>query len=158
MVAEHAANIDKPVIFAVVNAPTALISLYELMQKSDWRPAFIIGVPVGFVNVEAAKELILKTDVPHIARFVTGFCSGGSTIPRSFSSSPMMAKLRFSISPGRTYSMFSITFFFPFLLYIQQCLNQLYIFRMTFYGNSVKVLSQSCIVCAVSDQNSSFQQ
>ena len=63
---EHAANIDKPVIFAVGNAPTALISLYELMQKSDWRPAFIIGVPVGFVNVEAAKELILKTDVPHI--------------------------------------------------------------------------------------------
>lgn len=57
---EHAANIDKPVIFAVGNAPTALISLYELMQKSDWRPAFIIGVPVGFVNVEAAKELILK--------------------------------------------------------------------------------------------------
>ena len=63
---EHAAKIDKPVIFAVGNAPTALISLYELMQKSDWRPAFIIGVPVGFVNVEAAKELILKTDVPHI--------------------------------------------------------------------------------------------
>ena len=63
---EHAANIDKPVIFAEGNAPTALISLYELMQKSDWRPAFIIGVPVGFVNVEAAKELILKTDVPHI--------------------------------------------------------------------------------------------
>ena len=62
---EHAAKIDKPVIFAVGNAPTALISLYELMQKS-WRPAFIIGVPVGFVNVEAAKELILKTDVPHI--------------------------------------------------------------------------------------------
>ena len=74
---EHAANIDKPVIFAVGNAPTALISLYELMQKSDWRPAFIIGVPVGFVNVEAAKELILKTDVPHI---VNSGRKGGSNV------------------------------------------------------------------------------
>ena len=74
---EHAAHIDKPVIFAVGNAPTALISLYELMQKSDWRPAFIIGVPVGFVNVEAAKELILKTDVPHI---VNRGRKGGSNV------------------------------------------------------------------------------
>ena len=74
---EHAAKIDKPVIFAVGNAPTALISLYELMQKSDWRPAFIIGVPVGFVNVEAAKELILKTDVPHI---VNRGRKGGSNV------------------------------------------------------------------------------
>lgn len=63
---EHAAKLKKPVIFAIGNAPTALISLYERMQGSDFRPAFIIGVPVGFVNVVAAKELILKTDVPYI--------------------------------------------------------------------------------------------
>lgn len=63
---ERAAAIDKPVIFAIGNAPTALISLYELMQKGDWKPAFVIGVPVGFVNVEAAKELFLDTDVPYI--------------------------------------------------------------------------------------------
>ena len=66
---ELASKREKPVIFAVGNAPTALIRLYELMemmQESDWRPAFVIGVPVGFVNVEAAKELILQTDVPHI--------------------------------------------------------------------------------------------
>ena len=63
---ERAAAIDKPVIFAIGNAPTALISLYELMQKGDWKPAFVIGVPVGFVNVEAAKELFLGTDVPYI--------------------------------------------------------------------------------------------
>lgn len=61
-----ASKIEKPVIFAIGNAPTALISLYEIMMKTDWRPAFIIGVPVGFVNVEAAKELILETDVPYI--------------------------------------------------------------------------------------------
>ena len=63
---EMAAKIQKPVIFAVGNAPTALIQIYEMMQGSDWRPAFVIGVPVGFVNVEAAKELILQTDVPFI--------------------------------------------------------------------------------------------
>lgn len=74
---EHAAKIEKPVIFAVGNAPTALISLYELMTESTWRPAFIIGVPVGFVNVEAAKELILKTDVPHI---VNRGRKGGSNV------------------------------------------------------------------------------
>ena len=48
------------------NAPTALIQIYEMMQESNWRPAFVIGVPVGFVNVEAAKELILQTEVPYI--------------------------------------------------------------------------------------------
>ena len=63
---EKAAAIDKPVIFAIGNAPTALIRLYELINERDWRPAFIIGVPVGFVNVEAAKELILTTDIPYI--------------------------------------------------------------------------------------------
>lgn len=63
---EIAAKIQKPVIFAVGNAPTALIQIYEMMQGSDWRPAFVIGVPVGFVNVEVAKELILQTDVPFI--------------------------------------------------------------------------------------------
>ena len=63
---EMAARIQKPVIFAVGNAPTALIQIYEMMQSSSWRPAFVIGVPVGFVNVEAAKELILQTDVPFI--------------------------------------------------------------------------------------------
>ncbi len=63
---EMAAKREKPVIFAIGNAPTALIRLYEMLQEQTYIPAFIIGVPVGFVNVEIAKELILKTDVPHI--------------------------------------------------------------------------------------------
>lgn len=74
---ELAAKLDKPVIFAVGNAPTALIRLYELMQESTWRPAFVIGVPVGFVNVEAAKELIMETDVPYI---VNRGRKGGSSV------------------------------------------------------------------------------
>lgn len=74
---ERAAAIKKPVIFAVGNAPTALIRLYEMIQENQYQPAFIIGVPVGFVNVEAAKELICKTRVPHI---VNRGRKGGSNI------------------------------------------------------------------------------
>lgn len=74
---EMAAKLEKPVIFAIGNAPTALIQLYEMMQGGGWTPAFIIGVPVGFVNVEAAKELILETDVPYI---VNRGRKGGSNV------------------------------------------------------------------------------
>lgn len=74
---EKAAQIEKPVIFAIGNAPTALIELYEMIQSEKYRPAFIIGVPVGFVNVEAAKDLILKTDVPYI---INRGRKGGSNI------------------------------------------------------------------------------
>ena len=63
---EFAAKIKKPLIFAVGNAPTALVRLYEMIQEEKFQPAFIIGVPVGFVNVEAAKELILSTEIPYI--------------------------------------------------------------------------------------------
>ena len=63
---ERAAALSKPVIFAIGNAPTALISLYELMEKNIFVPRFVIGVPVGFVNVVQAKELFLDSDVPHI--------------------------------------------------------------------------------------------
>ncbi len=74
---EMAAKRTKPVIFAIGNAPTALIQLYEMMQNGTWKPAFVIGVPVGFVNVEAAKELIMQTDVPYI---VNRGRKGGSNI------------------------------------------------------------------------------
>ena len=63
---ERAAALNKKVIFAIGNAPTALISLYEMMEKSIYTPDFVIGVPVGFVNVVAAKELFLKSNVPYI--------------------------------------------------------------------------------------------
>ena len=73
---ERAAKIEKPVIFAIGNAPTALIQLYGMIEEG-YRPAFIIGVPVGFVNVEAAKELILQTKIPHI---VNRGRKGGSNV------------------------------------------------------------------------------
>lgn len=57
-----------PCIFAVGNAPTALVRLYELIQEGKLSPRLIIAVPVGFVNVVAAKELILSLpETPYIA-------------------------------------------------------------------------------------------
>ncbi|MDK2808951.1 MAG: precorrin-8X/cobalt-precorrin-8 methylmutase [Clostridiales bacterium] len=63
---ERARAIRKPVLYAIGNAPTALITLYEGMEQGIYMPSFVIGVPVGFVNVEAAKELIISSKVPYI--------------------------------------------------------------------------------------------
>ena len=74
---ERGAALPGEVIFAVGNAPTALIRLYELIQEKKVRPALIIGVPVGFVNVVESKELVMKTDIPCI---VARGRKGGSNI------------------------------------------------------------------------------
>lgn len=59
-------NKDKkiPIVFAVGNAPTALIRIHELLEK--YTPDFIIAAPVGFVNVIEAKELIKQSNIPAI--------------------------------------------------------------------------------------------
>lgn len=74
---ERAAKLKKPCIFAIGNAPTALISLHEQMEKGLLHPALIIGVPVGFVNVVESKELIIGSSVPHI---VARGRKGGSNV------------------------------------------------------------------------------
>ena len=63
---EKAARLEKPCAVAVGNAPTALFALYDLIEAGKIRPAFIVGAPVGFVNVVEAKETIMKADVPYI--------------------------------------------------------------------------------------------
>ena len=72
-----ASEMKKDVIFAIGNAPTALISLYEMIQSGEYKPAFVIGVPVGFVNVEVSKEMIMDAGVEYI---VNRGRKGGSTI------------------------------------------------------------------------------
>lgn len=64
---DKAAALEKPVIFAIGNAPTALVRIYELVREGRLQPELIIGVPVGFVNVVESKELIMELDVPFIA-------------------------------------------------------------------------------------------
>ena len=74
---ERAARLPKPCIFAIGNAPTALICLRELINAGKLNPALIVGVPVGFVNVVESKELIIASDVPHI---VARGRKGGSNV------------------------------------------------------------------------------
>lgn len=74
---EKAARMNRPTIFAIGNAPTALIRLSELMENDGFLPGMIIAVPVGFVNVVQAKELILSSDVPSI---VARGRKGGSNV------------------------------------------------------------------------------
>ncbi|WP_394925398.1 precorrin-8X methylmutase [uncultured Robinsoniella sp.] len=74
---DKAAAMGKKLIFAIGNAPTALVRIYELIQEKKLDPELIIGVPVGFVNVVQSKELIMDTDIPFI---VARGRKGGSNI------------------------------------------------------------------------------
>lgn len=74
---ERAVALEKPCIFAIGNAPTALVALHELMAAGKIHPALILGVPVGFVNVVESKELILGDEVPYI---VARGRKGGSNV------------------------------------------------------------------------------
>ena len=75
---KKACELNEKLIFAIGNAPTALIHLYELIKDGRIRPELVIGVPVGFVNVVQSKELILTLeDPPYI---VARGRKGGSNI------------------------------------------------------------------------------
>ena len=64
---EKACALEERLIFAIGNAPTALIRLYELIREGKIRPELVIAVPVGFVNVVQSKELIRSLeDTPYI--------------------------------------------------------------------------------------------
>ena len=74
---DKAAELEGPLIFAIGNAPTALKRLVELAEAGRLQPALIIGVPVGFVNVVEAKEILLRSGLPSI---VNRGRKGGSNV------------------------------------------------------------------------------
>lgn len=74
---EKAAALGKPLIYVVGNAPTALIKIRSLYDEGKINPVLVIGVPVGFVNVEVSKEMIMETDMPYI---VAKGRKGGSNV------------------------------------------------------------------------------
>jgi len=74
---DKAVGLERQLIFAIGNAPTALIRLRELIDEGKVVPSLVIGVPVGFVNVVESKELIMEADVPYI---VAKGRKGGSTV------------------------------------------------------------------------------
>lgn len=64
-------------IFAIGNAPTALLELIRLVKEGEARPGLIIGLPVGFVSAAESKEELAKLDVPFITNIGR---KGGSTV------------------------------------------------------------------------------
>ena len=88
---ERAAALEKPCIFAIGNAPTALIRIRELIDAGKLTPALIVGVPVGFVNVVESKELILELDTPHI---VARGRKGGSNVAAAICNAMLYQTMR----------------------------------------------------------------
>lgn len=74
---ERAFNLNGPVIFAIGNAPTALIEIKKIFDETGNRPDFVIGVPVGFVNVEYSKEIFRNSGIDYIINFGR---KGGSNV------------------------------------------------------------------------------
>lgn len=78
---EKAARQYPNAVFAIGNAPTALLRVAELIQSGLLHPALIVGVPVGFVNVVESKEralaVCLENGVPAILAMGR---KGGSTV------------------------------------------------------------------------------
>ncbi|MCL2409849.1 MAG: precorrin-8X methylmutase [Oscillospiraceae bacterium] len=74
---DKARELNGPLIFAVGNAPTALIRICELIESGALAPALVIGAPVGFVNVVESKEMLMRLNVPYI---VTRGRKGGSNV------------------------------------------------------------------------------
>ena len=91
---EKAARLYKSAIFAIGNAPTALVRLYEMIAEGRISPALVIGVPVGFVNVVQSKELIMKTNVPCI---VAKGRKGGSNVAAAIVNALMYQLTRSSL-------------------------------------------------------------
>lgn len=54
-------------IVAIGNAPTALITVMKLIGEGKISPDLIVGVPVGFVNAQESKEILLEQDYPYIS-------------------------------------------------------------------------------------------
>jgi len=74
---DKAAAMGRPLIFAIGNAPTALVRICELIDEGKLSPELVIGVPVGFVNVVQSKEMIMQRPVPYI---VARGRKGGSNV------------------------------------------------------------------------------
>lgn len=74
---ERAAALPGPCVFAIGNAPTAILSLLRCVREGKTDPVAVIGVPVGFVNVIESKEMLCGSTIPHI---VARGRKGGSNV------------------------------------------------------------------------------
>ncbi len=63
---DAAVDLVKNGIYAIGNAPTALLRLIELINEKRATPALVIGLPVGFVNAAESKAALMEVDIPYI--------------------------------------------------------------------------------------------
>ena len=87
----HASTVEKAQIFAIGNAPTALIALYDLIKAGKISPKLVIGVPVGFVNVVESKEMFMELDTPYI---IAKGRKGGSNVAAAIVNALMLEALK----------------------------------------------------------------
>lgn len=65
----RARQLGDGLVLAIGNAPTALLETLRLVVEDGWRPALVIGVPVGFVSAVESKAALHATGaagVPYI--------------------------------------------------------------------------------------------
>lgn len=74
---DKTAALGRQVIYVVGNAPTALVRLCDHIQRGDFMPSLVIGMPVGFVNVVQSKEMLIESGIPCI---VARGRKGGSNV------------------------------------------------------------------------------
>jgi precorrin-8X/cobalt-precorrin-8 methylmutase len=62
----HAAKDMDGGIVAIGNAPTALFEVINMVREGVTKPAFVVGIPVGFVSAPESKEELARMEVPFI--------------------------------------------------------------------------------------------
>lgn len=87
----YAATKEENKIFAIGNAPTALIELYDMIKEGLISPALVVGVPVGFVNVVESKEMFMELDTPYI---IAKGRKGGSNVAAAIINGLMLEALK----------------------------------------------------------------
>lgn len=88
---EYAATLKGNKIFAIGNAPTALLALDEMIKAGTLKPALVIGVPVGFVNVVESKEIFMESNTPYI---IAKGRKGGSNVAAAIVNALMLEALK----------------------------------------------------------------
>lgn len=95
-----AAQEHSDALFVVGNAPTALLELCALMEQG-LRPALVIGVPVGFVNVVESKEFLLAACRQYsVSAIIAMGRKGGSNVAAAICNA-LLYTATGALDPGR---------------------------------------------------------
>ena len=86
---QKASKLHEGGIYAIGNAPTALLELIRLIKEGLAKPDLVIGMPVGFVSAAESKEESLKLEgIPYITNVGR---KGGSTVTFALNAISLLA-------------------------------------------------------------------